>query len=189
VTNQDLDDYEPTGASAATARQDGLDFSGRRASERMADTDAARVLRYRLRFEAAAIRLELPPALLAGVASRESRGGRALDARGFGDHGNAFGILQIDRRFHELRGTSDPASQAHIDQAALILRGFWTRVTAMHAGWPAIRQLQGAVAAYNSGVGNVRTLDGMDVGTTGNDYSNDVWARALFYATRWSTAD
>jgi hypothetical protein len=34
------------------------------------------------------------------------------------------------------------------------------------------------VAAYDAGVGGVRTIKDMDRGTTGDDYSNDVWARA-----------
>ena len=72
--------------------------------------------------------------------------------------------------------------------------------------WPADRQLQGefrkatlsfrmglntkqciypvhatgAVAAYNFGVKNVQSWDGLDRGTTGNDYSNDVMARAQY---------
>lgn len=42
--------------------------------------------------------------------------------------------------------------------------------------------MQGGVSGYNQGPGKIRTLDGMDSGSTGNDYSNDVWARAQFYA-------
>ena len=38
----------------------------------------------------------------------------------------------------------------------------------------------GAVAAYNFGTGNVVTWGNLDVGTTGNDYSNDVMARAKY---------
>ena len=36
----------------------------------------------------------------------------------------------------------------------------------------------GAVAAYNFGTDDVWTWERLDVGTTGNDYSNDVMARA-----------
>ena len=38
----------------------------------------------------------------------------------------------------------------------------------------------GAVAAYNFGVGNVQSWGGLDIGSTGNDYSNDVMARAQY---------
>jgi peptidoglycan hydrolase-like protein with peptidoglycan-binding domain len=44
------------------------------------------------------------------------------------------------------------------------------------------------VAVYNSGPGNVRTQAGMDVGTTGGDYSNDVWARAQALAPHFGGA-
>jgi len=51
-------------------------------------------------------------------------------------------------------------------------------VAAKHPDWPRNQQVQGGVAAYNSGVGNIQTQAGIDVGTTHNDYSNDVIARA-----------
>ena len=41
--------------------------------------------------------------------------------------------------------------------------------------------MQGGVAAYNFGVSNVQSIGGMDIGTTGNDYSNDVVARAQWF--------
>lgn len=45
----------------------------------------------------------------------------------------------------------------------------------------------GGVAAYNFGVSNVRSWEGLDRGTTGNDYSNDVMARAQrLQALGWS---
>jgi len=118
----------------------------------------------------------VPPALLAAIASRESRAGSALDSRGFGDHGNGFGLMQVDKRYHSPKG--GPFSAGHIDQAAGILKSYLNQVKANHPSWPPEQQLRGAVAAYNSGVSNVRTIKNMDVGTTGNDYSNDVWARA-----------
>lgn len=187
MSNDDLARYAPSGASRVTADQDRLPFAGRRASEAMAQTDMSHVMRFRSRFDAVGVRLSIPPALLAGIASRETRGGQLLDAQGFGDHGNAFGIMQVDKRHHQIVGTSDPGSEAHIEQATRILADFAAVIAQHHQDWPAIRRLQGAVAAYNVGPDNVRTLDGMDRGTTGDDYSNDVWARALFYAARWQT--
>src|SRR5262249_32033639 len=133
----------------------------------------------------AAQKFGLPPALLAAIASRESRGGAALDKDGWGDQHNAFGIMQVDKRSHKIEGGNDPASVAHITQATGILHSNFDQIRKKHSDWTPERQLQGAVVAYNSGVGNVQTLDGMDQGTTGDDYSNDVWARAQYYAEHW----
>jgi len=173
--NAILSKYHPKGASAATAAQDRLP-GGVASSHKMARTDLPKIKRFADEFAAAGKKHGLPPALLAAIASRESRGGSALDSRGFGDHGNGFGLMQVDKRFHSLKG--GPFSAAHIDQAAGILKSYFNQVKAKHPDWPQVQQLRGAVAAYNSGVGNVQTIERMDVGTTGNDYSNDVWARA-----------
>ncbi len=183
--NDILNRYQPSGASAATARQDGLQ-AGVGASQRMAQTDLRRLQPYADEFAAAGARHGVPPALLAAIASRESRGGAALDRNGRGDGGNGFGLMQVDRRYHSPAG--GPHSAQHIDQAAGILRGMLDQVRQEHPNWSPEQQLRGAVAAYNSGPDNVRTIDGMDRGTTGNDYSNDVWARAQALAPHFGGA-
>lgn len=38
---------------------------------------------------------QMDPAVIAGIISRESRGGRALDCRGEGDNGKAYGVMQV----------------------------------------------------------------------------------------------
>ncbi len=173
--NAILSQYQPTGASARTARQDGLQ-PGVAASRQMARTDLPKLQPYAAQFAAAGAKYGLPPALLAAIASRESRGGSALDRNGTGDGGNGFGLMQVDKRYHTPAG--GPQSAAHIDQAAGILKRYHDEVKAAHPDWPPEQQLRGAVAAYNSGPGNVRTIQNMDKGTTGDDYSTDVWARA-----------
>ncbi|MFP2930943.1 peptidoglycan-binding protein [Pyxidicoccus sp. 3LG] len=183
--NAILSSYRPTGASAATARQDGLS-AGVGASQKMARTDLPKIKKYADEFAAAGKKHGLPPALLAAIASRESRGGSALDRTGHGDGGNGFGLMQVDHRYHKTRG--GPFSAEHIDQAAGILKGMLNQVKAKHPDWSEAQQLRGAVAAYNSGVGNVQTIKNMDVGTTGNDYSNDVWARAQELAPHFGGA-
>lgn len=35
------------------------------------------------------------PAIIAAIMSRESRAGNALDANKWGDHGNAYGLMQV----------------------------------------------------------------------------------------------
>lgn len=172
-----------SGASAITARQDGLP-AGIPTSHKMAQTDWSGIEPIKERFYQASVKYDVPPAILAGIASRESRATKAL-INGLGDNGNAFGIMQIDSRYHKQVGEGgDPASQAHIDQAAGIFADFLKEVQKNHPQWEDEYILKGACAAYNSGVENIQTTLGIDQGTTGDDYGSDVIARAEFYASR-----
>jgi len=173
--NAVLNDYNPTGASARTAGQDRLQ-AGVGASQQMAQNDLARLQQHQADFESVGRQENLPPALLAAIASRESRGGGALDRNGYGDNGNGYGLMQVDRR--TAAGVGQPTSRENIEQGAQILNQKLDQVRQAHPDWTRDQQLRGAVAAYNEGAGNVRTVNGMDRGTTGDDYSNDVWARA-----------
>ena len=172
-----------TGASAKTASQDELP-AGIAASHAMAKTDLPRLLEIIDRLRQVSIKLDIPVAMIAALASRESRCGAVLDAQGFGDGGNAFGILQVDRRFHNLAGVDDPTSLAHIEQAVGVFVNFLQQVQVEHPDWEDEFVLKGAAAAYNSGVNNIVTKDGMDIGTTGDDYGSDVIARAQFYVSQ-----
>ncbi len=173
--NSILQRYQPSGASGRTASQDGLS-AGVGASHQMAMTDLPRLKKYEQAFVDVGRKHGVPPALLAAICSRESRAGASLDSRGLGDNGNGFGLMQVDFRYHKPAG--GPYSKEHIDQAAGILKSMLKEVAAKHPDWSAEQQLRGAVVAYNAGPGNVQSLSGMDRGTTGDDYSNDVWARA-----------
>lgn len=168
-----------TGASAITANQDGLQ-AGIEASQKMADKDLPQVKQYAERFHSAAAKYGIPSALLAAIASRESRCGKVLKD-GWGDGGKAFGIMQIDKRYHPVPDPSDPASIAHIEQAADIVCDNLEVLTKKHSDWEKIYLLKGAVTAYNSGTGNIRTIEKMDEGSTGDDYGADVIDRAQFY--------
>jgi GH24 family phage-related lysozyme (muramidase)/murein DD-endopeptidase MepM/ murein hydrolase activator NlpD len=179
--NAILSQIETSGASDRTARQDGHTRGSVGASERMARRDFNALKRYAQLFVDVGAETGLPPALLAAIASRESRGGTQLDRNGYGDHGNGFGLMQVDKRYHELAGAA--RSREHIEQAAGILKGYFQDVKAKFPRWSEAQQLRGAVAAYNFGVKNVQSLDRLDIGSTGDDYSADVWARARYYAT------
>ena len=120
----------------------------------------------------------LPIHILAAIALRESRCGAMLDDNGYGDKGHAYGICQIDKRYHITIGAPD--SVEHIAQCDDILIGFFLEIKKKHPAWPEERQLQGAIAAYNVGVSNIKTIGGIDIGTTHDDYSNDVWAMANY---------
>ena len=175
--------YVPKGASDRTASQDNLPAIGIRgvqASEKMAETDRNRVMVHKGKLVNAAREFNLPPALLAAIVSRESRGGNALASDGTGDAGNGFGLMQVDRRSHRVVTTGGPAGQAHINQATGILRD---KVNACERDFPSLSssgQLQTAVSRYNGGRGFA--APNSDQGTTGGDYMNDVWARAMYYA-------
>lgn len=171
----------PSGAGPATVRGERLDQSGVAASEALAERDRARVVALAQRLVTVAESEGIAAPLLAAIASRETECGRLLKPGGYGADGQDFGLMQVNRHAHKLQGTDSPSSLAHIRQAARILRGFVAEMRAKHSTWTEAQVLQGAVAAYNVGPGNVRTLGGMDVGTTHDDYSNDVVARAQYY--------
>ena len=174
-----------TGASPKTARQDGLRYSGVRASQTMAKTDWPKIEKYAERFYQAAVKYDVPPAIIAAICSRESRGGTALAADGTGDGGRAFGLMQVDQRYWQQQGRSgDPGSQIHINQGTMIYAQFREQIRKQHPTWTDEYLLKGAAVAYNSGPDNVRTKAGMDRGTTGNDYGSDVIARAKYYTQK-----
>ncbi|XP_073318871.1 lysozyme g-like [Pagrus major] len=177
-------DVETTGASEKTARQDGLGYTGVKASHKMAETDAGRMEKYRSKINSVGGKYGIDPAVIAAIISRESRAGNALKD-GWGDGGNAWGLMQVDVNpqggGHTARGAWD--SEEHLCQGTEILVDFIKQITNKLPGWTKEQQLKGGIAAYNMGAGNVRTVERVDVGSTGGDYSNDVVARAQWYKT------
>ena len=184
ILNAILNGFEPAGASDRTASQDRLPQRGIRgvaASEAMAMTDRVRVMRHKEKFKQAGRRFGLPPALLAAIASRESRGGNILDARGEGDGGHGFGLMQVDDgNPFPIERTGGPTGQPHINQATGILSDKLATVRRQFPRLTEVEQLVTAVSRYNGGRG--LPPPDSDQATTGGDYMNDVWARAKFYA-------
>jgi LysM repeat protein/peptidoglycan hydrolase-like protein with peptidoglycan-binding domain len=175
------------GASERTARQDRLSFAGVRASRKMAENDARHVLPFMAKFNEAARRHGLPPALLAAIASRESRGGVILAKDGTGDNGHGFGLMQVDNRSGAPTvREGGPFGQPHINQATGILADKLRSVRKQFPNLSPEQQLVTAASRYNGGKG--RPFPDNDLGTTGGDYGNDVVARAQFYAERWQGA-
>jgi hypothetical protein len=172
--------HQTPGASDRTASQASME-GGTQASEFMADEDEARLLPYISIFEEVAKAYNLPAPLLMAIASRESRGGALIDDSGYSIYdGRGFGLMQVDRDHHTPTGGA--TSQEHIDQAAEILSGMLDNIERAHPDWSPSEQLRGAVCAYNTGPSGIQTVGGMDRGTTGKDYSADVWVRAQRYA-------
>ncbi|XP_073470795.1 lysozyme g-like [Aquarana catesbeiana] len=176
-----LNDIPTTGASPVTGGQDGENISGVRASEKLAKTDLQRVNSFKEKIKSVSRKTGVDPAIIAAIMSRESRAGNVLDANHEGDNGNAFGLMQIDKRWHTPRGAWN--SEEHILQATEILISMFETIKQKFPSWSRSQVMKGALAAYNMGPGNVKSFDAVDSNTTGKDYSNDCIARAKFYKT------
>ncbi|XP_016411189.1 lysozyme g-like [Sinocyclocheilus rhinocerous] len=90
--------------------------------------------------------------------------------------------MQVDKRYHAPTGTWD--SEQHVTQATEILIGFIKEVKGKFPKWTQEQCFKGAISAYNAGVKNVQTYERMDIGTTGDDYANDVVARAQWFKSK-----
>ncbi|KAK7141666.1 hypothetical protein R3I93_015719 [Phoxinus phoxinus] len=177
----DVMKIDTTGASEATAKQDKLTIKGVEASKKLAEHDLARMENYKSIITKVGRAKKMDPAVIAAIISRESRAGAALKD-GWGDHGNGFGLMQVDKRYHKLVGAWD--SEEHVTQGTEILIGFINAIKAKFPQWTQEQCFKGGISAYNAGVNNVRTYERMDVGTTGGDYSNDVVARAQWFKSK-----
>lgn len=180
-----LQDCATNGCSNATAKANGVE-QGVVGSKEIMHSDYIKITETKAKiFIAIANKHQVPAELIIALASRESHLGTVLGAPsgsnpGWGDHNTAFGILQIDRRYHTIKGKPDPFSEAHIDQAISIFASYRDQLIINQPDWDDSNILKGACVAYNSGVSNVRTIAGMNDGTTGNDYGDDVIARAQY---------
>ncbi|XP_051505002.1 lysozyme g-like [Myxocyprinus asiaticus] len=172
---------DTTGASEVTAKQDKLYVKGVEASKKLAEHDLARMDKYKSIITNVGSAKKMDPAVIAAIISRESRAGAILK-NGWGDHGNGFGLMQVDKRFHTLVGAWD--SEQHVAQGTDILIGFIKGIKAKFPQWSQEQWFKGGISAYNAGVGNVQSYERMDVGTTGGDYANDVVARAQWFKSK-----
>ncbi|XP_078493975.1 lysozyme g [Ciona intestinalis] len=170
---------DTTGASCATSSQDNLGYCGISASRQLAATDLNRMSQYKDEIEQASYQLCMDAAVIAGIISRESRAGAALNSNGYGGDGHGYGLMQVDDRYHTIEG--GPTSLDHILQGTSILISNIGQISSKFPSWDQNMDLKGGICAYNIGVGGVWSYDNMDVGTTGDDYSSDVVARAQYY--------
>ncbi|KAL7863672.1 hypothetical protein SRHO_G00126560 [Serrasalmus rhombeus] len=177
-TYGDVTKIQTTGASEKTARQDKLTVKGVEASYKLAENDLKKMDQYKSIITKVGRAKQIDPALIAGIISRESRAGAALD-NGWGDHGKGFGLMQVDKGSHAPKGAWN--SEEHLSQGTDILVELIKAIQRKFPTWPKEHQLKGGIAAYNFGPGNVRTYERMDIGTPGDDYSSDVVARAQWY--------
>ncbi|XP_010134204.1 PREDICTED: lysozyme g-like [Buceros rhinoceros silvestris] len=169
---------QTSGASCQTAKAEGLSYCGVRASEKIAERDLRAMDQYKTLIKRVGEKLCVEPALIAGIISRESHAGKALK-NGWGDNGNGFGLMQVDKNSHRPLGAWN--SETHITQGTDILISMIKAIQRKFPRWTKNQQLKGGISAYNAGTRNVQTYDGMDIGTTHNDYANDVAARAQYF--------
>ena len=183
-----LFDHKTAGASSTTARGNGVGGQGEEASEAMADQDRKRLLGMRDSFMAAADKYDLPPALLAAIASRETRGGNQLRWDGYSQwDGNGFGVMQVDYRHHRPQGSA--RSQAHVEQAAAILADYRKVIQRNFPDWTESRQLQAAVYAYNRGPGSVTSSGSLDALSRGRLQQRRMGAGPAPVAGLWRHRD
>ncbi|XP_043113702.1 lysozyme g-like [Puntigrus tetrazona] len=176
-----ISNIDTTGASQATANQDRLNIKGVEASKKLAETDLARMENYKCMIIKVGRAKQMDPAVIAAIISRESRAGAALQGE-WGDHGNAFGLMQVDRRYHTPAGAWN--SEQHIGQATDILISFTNEIRAKFPTWSQEQCFKGGISAYNAGVSTVSSYENIDAKTTGEDYSNDVVARAQWFRSK-----
>nr|ACI68650.1 Lysozyme g [Salmo salar] len=107
----DITKVDTSGASEITARQDKLTLQGVDASHKLAEHNLVRMNKYKELITRVGQKHGLDPAIIAGIISRESRAGSALD-HGWGDHGKSISVkalrfslsLSEGSRLNSLRG-------------------------------------------------------------------------------------
>ncbi|XP_076118749.1 lysozyme g-like [Alosa pseudoharengus] len=173
---------ETTGASAATARQDGNnEISGKPASFELAETDLERMNEYKDIIIKVGRGTGVDPAVIAGIISRASRAGSEYVLEdGWNANRDTFGLMQIAKQWNKLKGDWD--SEEHIKQGTGILISSIRDIKRRFPNWTKEQQLKGGIAAYYAGPRNVPAeYEKVDENTFAKDYSNDVVARAQFY--------
>ncbi|XP_057699607.1 lysozyme g-like isoform X1 [Corythoichthys intestinalis] len=170
---------DTTGIHKETADQEEmLPYDGVPASNKPAETDQDRMNNYKSLIQKVGGQKGIDPAIIAAIISRESRAGKALKD-GWGYYKQAWGLMQVDKRYHTLRGGWD--SEEHITQGTDILTDFLRQIKNKFPSWTPEQHLKGGIAAYNAGPRRVETYEEMDKHTIGHDYSNDVVAKAQWY--------
>ena len=189
----------------------GASVGGINSSEQMAEQDAKAITpELKEIFESVGKKYGVPPSLIAALASRESRMGTLFNNGngkdninwGWGDwsqrrneakaqyHG--FGIIQIDKNTapdtnlrNELSDSYgktklNPYEEKYIDLAVKIVIG---KLKGVNANVKNSERIATAVSRNNGGSG--LNFPNSDKGTHQGDYSNDVLARAKYYAKNW----
>ena len=106
-----------TGASSKSAAADHIRVGGIEASKQMAQTDLERVQAVSDKFRAAGKKFDIPPAILAAIASRESRCGKGLKADGtattdmLGESCKSMSVLILVCMANRIRGALNTSNK------------------------------------------------------------------------------
>uniref|UniRef100_A0A8C2CWY1 Lysozyme g n=1 Tax=Cyprinus carpio TaxID=7962 RepID=A0A8C2CWY1_CYPCA len=162
---------DTTGASQATANQDRLNIIGVEASKKLAETDLARMEKYKSMITKVGREKQMDPAVIAAIISRQSRAGATLED-GWGDHGYAFGLMQV--------GFSPNTLPANVFSHLASLAS----INVINRLRNKTNKPSGGISAYNAGVSTVSSYENIDARTSGKDFSNDVVARAQWFKSK-----
>uniref|UniRef100_A0A1A7YGK4 Uncharacterized protein n=1 Tax=Iconisemion striatum TaxID=60296 RepID=A0A1A7YGK4_9TELE len=180
----DLSDMKTTGAIITTGNGS---LIGVELSRSLAKQDLEEMSKYKNYIIDVGRELHFHPALIAAIISKQSRAGTELEPNGFGRHDpNSFGLMQINKYFHVLKGK--PFSRVHIDSGTTFLIHLIKSMTQREQLWTSEQQLKGALFAYIRGIENIpKDATGdmdLDALTPTKDFANDVIARAQFFANQ-----
>lgn len=204
-------DPQPTGIKPHKLKSGKMSPGGVEASESAAEqhSDLMKKNDLKAKFERLGEKYSMPPALIAGIASRESNMGAALHKSGifagWGDESkrtgekvkqfHGFGIIQVDKKTAPLginktleaaygKTKLDPYSEEHIEWG---VRSFLKKFEEAKVNNPKLleaNQVATAVSKYNGGIKGA-AFPRNDTGTSGKDYANDTLVRARWFAQNW----
>ncbi|CAL8239942.1 unnamed protein product, partial [Gadus morhua 'NCC'] len=92
--------------------------------------------------------------------------------------------VNVDPEGGNHKEIGDWDSEAHLEQCTKILVDFIQNIQFNRPRWTKEQQLKGGIGAYYEGVEGVISNEPEDEPTEGNEYSNDVVARAQWYKER-----
>ncbi len=206
---------QPSGAKGYGLFGKKIHITGVVASEKAAKLHSSYINDHSLKakFEKLGIAYSIAPALLAGIASRESSMGRALRPEseiywGWGDYGtrkthgektptyHGFGVLQLDRIAapfpivtkelnHSLGKIKlNPYEDRWLEWG---IKTFTNKLDNAGTSYPKLatsEQFATALSKYNGGKKGFYYPDN-DAYTTGKDYANDTLVRSRWYVKNW----
>lgn len=178
-----IDQMDTSGASESTANINKLTSRGKDASSELAENDHKEMFKYKESIRKVGNNLQIHPALIAGIISRQSRAGTKINSRGYGQtDSNCYGLMQINKAYHAVKGGA--FSEEHLDQGTTFLVQLIKTMKRTQPQWTNEQQLKGALACYISGEERVIPLayEDVDSVTPNGDFASDVIARAQWFA-------